>query len=198
MKERYQLLHDSEEIQQHIGQMASEITAQYDGEHPLFVALLRGGAPFASRLMIEIARQAPDFHPELDYMMTSRYPSGTNPAGETEIVMDVSPTTEVKNRTVIILDDVLDMGETAKTVRDHMLDLGARYVALAVLVEKDIAVRTADVEADYVGFRGETGWLVGYGMNDSAIATEAYRWADGIWRIGPNNRPDAPPQLARV
>ena len=197
MKERYQLLHDSEEIQQHIGQMASEITAQYDGEHPLFVALLRGGAPFASRLMIEIARQAPDFHPELDYMMTSRYPSGTNPAGETQIVMDILPTTEVKNRTVIILDDVLDMGETAKTVRDHMLDLGARYVALAVLVEKDIAVRTADVEADYVGFRGETGWLVGYGMNDSAIATEAYRWADGIWRIAPE-RPDMPPQLAHV
>ena len=102
--------------------------------------------------MTEITRQAPDFHPELDCMMTSRYPSGTNPAGETKIVMDISPTTEVKNRTVIILDDVLDMGETAKTVRDHMLDLGARYVALAVLVEveKDIAVRTADVEADYV------------------------------------------------
>ena len=197
MKERYQLLHDSEEIQQHIGQMASEITAQYDGEHPLFVALLRGGAPFASRLMTEIARQAPDFHPELDYMMTSRYPSGTNPAGETQIVMDILPTTEVKNRTVIILDDVLDMGETAKTVRDHMLDLGARYVALAVHVEKDIAVRTANVEADYVGFRGETGWLVGYGMNDSAIAPEAYRWADGIWRIAPE-RPDMPPQLARV
>lgn len=197
MKERYQLLHDSEEIQQHIGQMASEITTQYNGEHPLFVALLRGGAPFASRLMTEITLKAPDFHPELDYMMTSRYPSGTNPAGETQIVMDILPTTEVKNRTVIILDDVLDMGETAKTVRDHMLDLGARYVALAVLVEKDIAVRTANIEADYVGFRGETGWLVGYGMNDSAIATEAYRWADGIWRIAPE-RPDMPPQLARV
>ena len=197
MKERYQLLHDSKEIKQHIVRMASEITTQYDGEHPLFVALLRGGAPFASRLMTEIARQAPDFHPELDYMMTSRYPSGTNPAGETQIVMDILPTTEVKNRTVIILDDVLDMGETAKTVRDHMLDLGARYVALAVLVEKDIAVRTANVEADYVGFRGETGWLVGYGMNDSAIAPEAYRWADGIWRIAPE-RPDMPPQLARV
>ena len=177
--------------------MASEITTQYDGEHPLFVALLRGGAPFASRLMTEITLKAPDFHPELDYMMTSRYPSGTNPAGETQIVMDILPTTEVKNRTVIILDDVLDMGETAKTVRDHMLDLGARYVALAVLVEKDIAVRTANVEADYVGFRGETGWLVGYGMNDSAIATEAYRWADGIWRIAPE-RPDMPPQLAHV
>ena len=147
--------------------------------------------------MTEIARQAPDFHPELDYMMTSRYPSGTNPAGESQIVMDILPTTEVKNRTVIILDDVLDMGETAKTVRDHMLDLGARYVALAVLVEKDIAVRTANIEADYVGFRGENGWLVGYGMNDSAIATEAYRWADGIWRIAPE-RPDMPPQLARV
>lgn len=197
MKERYQLLHDSKEIQRHIGRMAREITLSMM-VNPLFVALLRGGAPFASRLMIEIARQAPDFHPELDYMMTSRYPSGTNPAGETQIVMDILPTTEVKNRTVIILDDVLDMGETAKTVRDHMLDLGARYVALAVLVEKEVAVRTADIEADYVGFRGETGWLVGYGMNDSAIAPEAYRWADGIWRVTPNDRPDTPPQLAHV
>lgn len=197
MKERYQLLHDSKEIQQRIGQMASEISAKYDGENPLFVALLRGGAPFASRLMYEITRQAPDFHPELDYMTTSRYPTGENPLAETKIVMDLAPTTEVRNRTVVVLDDVLDMGETAKTVRDHILNMGARWVDLAVLVEKDVA-RTADIEAEWVGFRGETGWLVGSGMNDSAVAPEAYRWRDGIWRVTPPKADDIPPQLALV
>ncbi len=197
MNERYQLLHDSKEIQQQIGLMASAITARYDGEHPLFVALLRGATPFAATLMREIARQAPDFHPELEYMMTSRYPDGENPIGEAQIVMDVAPTTEVKNRTVVVLDDVLDMGETYRKVRDHILEMGARYVALAVLVEKDV-VRTNDTEADFVGFPGETGWLVGYGMNDNAVAPEANRWTDGIWRVTPNDHPDTPPQLALV
>lgn len=197
MNERYQLLHDSKAIQQRIGQLASEITAKYDEENPLFVALLRGAAPFATKLMAEIARQAPAFHPELDYMMTSRYPTNENPIGEAEIVMDIAPATEVKNRTVIVIDDVLDMGDTYRKVRDHILDMGARYVALAVLVEKDVA-RLNNTQADFVGFRGETGWLVGSGMNDTRIAPEAHRWTDGIWRVTPNDRPDAPPQLALV
>ncbi len=197
MNERYELLHDSKAIQQRLGQLASEITAKYDGEDPLFVALLNGAAPFATDLMKTITKQAPDFHPELAWMMTSRYPDTEVPNDITRIVMDIPEDVEVKNRDVVVIDDVLDMGETAKTVREHLLGMGARYVALAVLIEKDVN-RTSGVQADYVGFRGDQGWLVGYGMNDNTVAPEAYRWSDGVWRITPTDRPDIPPQLALV
>ena len=188
MTERLELVHDSKEIRQQIGLMASAITAKYDGQNPLFVGLLNGAAPFATALMKEIHHQAPEFHPELAWMMTARYTESIIPNEETKIVMDIHGGTEVYNRDVIVIDDVLDMGETYKTVREHLLqDLGARYVALAVLVEKDIA-RTNGVEADFAGFHDDEGWLVGYGMNDSSDPEhpEAYRWADGIWRIAPD------------
>ena len=108
MNERYTKLYDSTDVKKRIGQLASEITARHDDESPLFVALLRGANPFASQLMFEITRQAPDFHPELDYMMTSRYADSVIPNSETQIVMDLAPTTEVKGRSVVIVDDVLD------------------------------------------------------------------------------------------
>lgn len=196
MTERLQLLHDSTEIKKRIGQMAAEISARYDGQNPLFVTLLNGGAMFGTRLMEEIARQAPDFHPQMTYMMTSRYPDSQTPNDQTRIVMDVPPDTDIEKRDIVVIDDVLDMGETAKTVRDRFVTRGARYVALAVLVDK-LALRTADVEADFAGFKGDEGWLVGFGMNDNATAPEAYRWANGIWRIMPE-QPDLPPQLATL
>lgn len=194
MKEQYRKLYDSADVKKRIGQLASEITARHDNENPLFIALLRGANPFASQLMFEITRQAPDFHPELDYMVTSRYGDSTVPNAETQIVMDLSPTTEVRNRTIIIVDDVLDMGETATTVRQHVLDMGARYVELAVLVEKD-APRTATIEADYVGFKAPNSWLVGMGMDDGAVAKESYRWSDSIWTVNPE---EIQPQHALV
>lgn len=197
MKERYQKLYTSKQINQRIGQLASEITAKYNGDdsiygdNPLFVALLRGGAPFASKLMFEITRQAPDFNPEIDYMMTSRYANSIVPNAETKIIMDLAPDTVVQDRNIIIVDDVLDMGETATTVRDHVLNMGARYVELATLVEKDVP-RTTTITADYVGFKAPNAWLVGMGMDEGALTKESYRWNSSIWMINPEQNQPQP------
>src|SRR5690606_31860681 len=101
-----------EQVTARIDELADEIIRDFRGEKPLFIALLRGAAPFAAQLMFAIARKAPDFHPEIDYMMVSTYGSGQK-AGEPSIVTDVAPTTTVSGRQVIILDDVLDKGITA-------------------------------------------------------------------------------------
>lgn len=187
MIENYNLLYDREQIQQRIGQLASEITAEYDGgERPLFVSLLRGAVPFTSQLMTEIARQAPDFHPEVDYMTTSRYSDNAIAKEKAEIVMGLSPDTTVEDRPTIIIDDVLDMGETAKTVREYLRNLGALSVKLAVLVNKDVPNRANDITADFVGFdNAPNEWLVGMGMDDSALQKEARRWDDQIWTVVP-------------
>ena len=187
MIEKYKLLYDREQVQQRIGQLASEITAYYDGrERPLFVPLLRGGIPFASQLMTEMARQAPDFHPEVDYMTTSRYSDNAIAKEKAELVMGLSPDTNVKGREAIIVDNVLDMGETAKTVRSYLQELGATGVKLAVLLNKDVDYRTSDVEADFIGFDNVPNeWLVGMGMDDGAVKKEARRWDDQIWKVTP-------------
>jgi len=192
MKERYELLYSRKDINQSIGRLASEITANYNGdnskygENPLFITLMRGALQFSGKLMEEIARQAPDFHPEVDYMMTSRQPEFVTPHDQTKIIMDIAPDTEVKNRNVIIVDNVLDMGETAAAVRQHVLDMGARYVELAVLVEKEGVDRSANITADYVGFSDAPNkFLVGMGMKDISDIKEAHRWADHISIVNP-------------
>lgn len=172
------LLASPQQINDAIAKIAQEIIAEYGGTQPLFVALLRGAAPFASKLMFELARQAPDMHPELDYMTVSTYGAGRQ-AGTPHIVMDIAPDTEVQGRTVIILDDVLDKGVTSTFVTNYLFDKGAKDTKLAVLVEKDLE-RTSPKHADYTCFHAGEEWLSGMGMDDAAVAPDGYRWLDEI------------------
>jgi hypoxanthine phosphoribosyltransferase len=170
------------EINRRIDQLASEIITDFDAaDRPLFVALLRGAAPFASKLMFAIAEQAPDFHPELDYMMVSTYGSGQE-AGEPHIVTDLAPSTTVAGRVVIILDDVLDKGITAHFVTAHMIARGAGDVRLAVLADKQTE-RVYDITPQYVGFSVDDAWLIGMGMDDSGSGKEYSRWLGSIEAI---------------
>lgn len=171
-------LASSDQINTAIAEMAKSIIQQFNGSQPLFVALLRGAAPFASRLMFEIARQAPDMHPELDYMTVSTYGVGRQ-AMTPHIAMDLAPDTEVNNRTVIVLDDVLDKGVTSTFVTHYLIDKGAKEVQLAVLVEKYID-RISPKHAALACFHAGEEWLVGMGMDDASVARDGYRWLNEI------------------
>lgn len=181
MTDRYNRLASAEEVDAKIKSIASHIIDDFPDQSPLFVSLLRGAAPFSSKLMFEIVRQAPDYHPELDYMMVSTYGTSQH-AGEPHIVTDLAPTTVVNGRDVIVIDDVLDKGVTADFVRKHLQARGAAQVKLAVLCDKHTD-RVHDVTADYVGFEFDDNWLVGVGMDDAEAANEGYRWLEEIWEI---------------
>lgn len=167
-----------EQVTARINELANEIIRDFPEEKPLFVALLRGAAPFASQLMFAIAKKAPDFHPELDYMMVSTYGSERH-AGEPHIVTDLSPKTTVAGRPVVILDDVLDKGITAHFVREHLRTRGAADVSLAVLANKRTE-KTHDIVPNYCGFEVDDLWLVGMGMDDADSGKEHSRWLSSI------------------
>lgn len=181
MNDHYRRLSTSAQVDTAIKAMARHIVSDFGDHSPLFVALLRGAAPFASKLLFAIAQQAPEFHPELDYMMISTYGSGQQ-AGEPRIVTDLAPSTTVTGRTVIVLDDVLDKGITADFSFKHLASRGARDIRLAVLAQKTVE-REKPIEADYSGFTFADNWLVGMGMDDAGAAREGYRWLDEIWEI---------------
>lgn len=166
------------QIDQAIANLTSDIIDDFGDKRPLFVALLRGAMPFASKLIFEITKQAPDMHPELDYMMTSTYGDGRE-TKTPHVLADLSPSTQIEGRTVIVLDDVLDKGVTATLIIKHLLGLGAKDVKLAVLVEKDIE-REDVYHADYACFHAEPGWLVGMGMDDATTAKDGFRWLEEI------------------
>lgn len=177
------ILASKTDINQAIGLLARDIIHDFADRRPLFVALLRGAMPFASKLMFQIAEQAPDFHPELDYMTISTYGDGQI-AGEPRLVADISPKTIVNSRTVIIIDDVIDKGVTAQFAFDYFLARGANDVKLITMIEKDIA-RSTIPHADYTCFRTGPEWLGGMGLDEADIAPEANRWLNEVRIIQP-------------
>ena len=181
MKPRYKQLYTQDDISRKISELAQAIITEHENTSPLFIALLRGANPFASLLMFEIARQASDFHPEIAYIMIKTY-GDSQTAGEPKIITDLPPSTEVKERDIIVVDDVLDRGITTDFVARIMRERGAQSVKLAVLAQKDVDCVT-DITPDYCGFDCGDKWLVGMGMDDASSGNEHYRWLDEIWEI---------------
>lgn len=179
MEDTYDLVATAEQVNTVIAQIATDIIQKHP-KSPLFVALLRGAAPFAGKLMFEITRQAPHYNPELDYMMISTY-GADHTAKQPVVVTDLAPSTSVAGRSVIILDDVIDLGVTSDFVRDLLRERSADNVELAVLASKSVPTRQS--QADYVGFEAGDKWLVGMGLDDAGAASEAYRWIDSLWEI---------------
>lgn len=168
-----------QEVWQRINEMAGEIITQYRDKNPLFVCLLRGGAPFATKLMFAITQQDPTFHPEMDYVNIKTY-GDQRTDRPSELLSDILPSTVVKDRPVILLDDVLDKGITAAFATKHFTEThGASSVELVVLAEKD-RERSAYGHAAMTGFTVPDDWLTGMGLDDAGIAKEANRWAGFI------------------
>lgn len=179
MEANYDLIASAEEVDARITRMAHDIITNHSST-PLFVALLRGAAPFASKLMFAIAKESPEYHPDLDYMTISTY-GNDHHAKQPVIVTDLAPNTDVTNRVVIILDDVIDQGVTSDFVRDLLLSRGAERVELATLATKDVPGRKS--QANYTGLDAGDRWLVGMGLDDAGDGHEHFRWTDSIWEI---------------
>lgn len=171
-----QLIADEAAVDARIEELAAEVVKRYQGRQPLFVCLLRGGAPFASKLMFAISRQDPRFHPEMDYMTIRAY-GDERTDKPAELVMDISPSTMTANRHIILLDDVLDKGITAEFAAQHLkANKGAVEVELIALLQKQ-RLREHFGDAVLYGFESPPDWLTGMGLDDVRIAVEANRWS---------------------
>lgn len=111
-------------------------------------------------------------------MAVSRY--GSKLTGEQpRVVLDLSPTTDLTNRPIILLDDMVDKGVTLDFTRRYLELCGAEEVHTAVLVQRETEDRI--VSADYCCFHVESdAWLTGMGLDDARITKEANRWAGYI------------------
>ncbi len=179
MEESHKPIASAADVDIIVTKMASQLVKDYP-ESPLFVALLRGGAPFATKLMFAITKQAPQYHPELDYMVVSTYGQDRT-ASEPVIITDLAPSTNPGGRDIIILDDVIDKGLTSDFVHELLVNRGAKSVKLAVLVDKKVEGRLS--QADYAGLTANDQWLIGMGLDDAKSGHEHHRWSESIWEI---------------
>jgi hypoxanthine phosphoribosyltransferase len=169
-----EILKTEKQVDRRIKEMAGEVIEIYRGRKPFFLTLLHGGEPFAAKLMSSIARQDPSFNPNQSTIIISRYGPGRTP-GELTIVAPITERVrrDMQGREVILLDDLIDGGETAREARRHALENGAGSVGMITLVTKEHSP-TADIPLVMTGFPNmPNGWLLGSGMNGP---NEAHRW----------------------
>jgi hypoxanthine phosphoribosyltransferase len=183
-KTGHQLLASEQEVDSRINEMTAEAIEKYDGKDPLYVCFLKGGAPFATKLMFAITQQSAQngqpLQPDLDYMTITTYGDGRE-AKQPKIVMDLAPDERVRGRIVVMLDDVLDTGTTMAFAEKVFLSRGAKVVESAVLVEKENDRAKYKRGADIVGFKSPAKlWLTGMGMDDAKDGHEHNRWSGKI------------------
>lgn len=152
-------LFNNEQVVAAIDTMAAQITEKLAGKNPLVLPLMSGATVIAGKLLPRL-----DFHLQLDYIHASRYRDNT--AGTAKIDWLVEPRHALKDRTVLIVDDILDEGPTLDAVIRWCREQGAAQVFSAVLVNK-IHDRRVPVgfQADFVGLDVPDRYVFGYGMD---------------------------------
>jgi hypoxanthine phosphoribosyltransferase len=139
-------------------ELASEIAAR-EFRDLLVISVLKGSFIFAADLIRCL--HAAGLEPEVEFILISSYGAGTE-GGAVRVLRDIDA--DVQGRDVLIVDDILESGNTLKFTRDLVLSRGARSGSIAVLLDKRGRRRT-DIEAEFVGFACPDRFVVGYGMD---------------------------------
>jgi len=149
---------DEATVRAEIARLAAKITARLKDHYPLVLAVMGGSIFFAGHLLPQLR-----FPLEFDYIHASRYGKATSGSS---IVWTVEPGENVRGRTVLVLDDILDGGETLAAIRDRVNSLGAAAFYSAVLTDKDIG-RDKPIVPDFVGLKLPNRYVFGCGMDVS-------------------------------
>lgn len=140
--------------------VASELREKLAGEMPLVLAVMGGATVFAGQLLPLL-----DFPLEFDYIHVSRY--GDKLSGG-KLNWKVEPKESVQGRTVLVLDDILDEGETMAAIRQRVLALGAKQFYSVVFCEKLIK-KAKPLKPDFLGVTVPDRYVFGYGMDVSGL-----------------------------
>ncbi len=146
---------DEKQIDNIISDVAQKINNDYKGKNPLFIGLLKGAVPFMTDLVKKI-----NINCNVDYIKVSSY-SGAKSTGNIDINGHVP---NVKDRDIIIVDDILDTGLTLLNLSNIFKNQGAKSIKIAVLLDKKEG-RKYNIEADYKGSICPNEFIVGYGLD---------------------------------
>ena len=151
-------LHSFAEVNQALDRMANEISIRLEHENPLILCVMTGALIVTGHLVTRL-----HFPLEIDYIHATRYRGATR-GGDLHWL--VEPRKNLENRTVLIVDDIMDGGLTLQAIMDYCHQAKAKSVHTAVLVSKE-RVREPGVnfEPDFVGLTTEDKFLFGFGLD---------------------------------
>lgn len=157
-----ELIRTAEEAQAALQRVAREVNAALADTHPLVLSVMGGAVVFAGQLLPLL-----EFPLDFDYVQVSRYRDACRGG---QLHWKVAPCENVRGRVVLVLDDILDEGETLLAIRQRVMEMGADKFYSAVFADKRHG-RTKPIHADFVGLDLPDRFVFGYGMD-----------IEGAWR----------------
>ncbi len=156
---KVEVLFSEKVIDLRVTELAAEIAAAQPKDL-LVVAILKGSFMFAADLLR--AMHGVGLEPQVEFFHLSSYREGTVSSGTVKILRDIE--SSVKDRDVVLVDDILESGRTLAFAKDLLVARGARRVLVCTLLEKR-GKREVPIKADFVGFDCPDEFVVGYGMD---------------------------------
>ena len=152
-----QVLYTRSEIETAVNRLAEEITRDYQGGKPILVSVLKGSVIF----LADLARRL-EFPLELEFVQLSSYGSGTESSGKIRMAQVLK--TPLKDRDVLIVEDIVDSGQSMAFLLEQLRKKKPASIKLCCLLDKPSRRKVA-VTVDYRGFIAPDKFIVGYGMD---------------------------------
>ncbi len=152
-----EILIDEATLAAKVRELGARIAADYRGTDVVLVSILKGALPFLADLM-----RAIPIHVALDFLEVSSYGESTESTGVVRILKDLAH--PIEGRHVLVVEDILDTGNTLGYVLDHLRGQRPASVKLCALLDKP-ARRVVPIDVDYRGFIIPDKFVVGYGLD---------------------------------
>ena len=156
-KDIQQILLSEETIRRRVEELGKLLTEEYAGKDPVVVGVLKGVVVFYSDMIRQIKVPC-----QMDFMWLSSY-SGTNSTGELIVRRDVS--VDIKDRHVLILEDIYDTGTSLDFTYRHLMSKGPASLKICTLLDKPERRVKKQVTVDYTCFTIPDEFVVGYGLD---------------------------------
>jgi hypoxanthine phosphoribosyltransferase len=152
-----EVLFTEEQIQNRVQELAEKINAEYEGITIDILCILKGSLVFAADLIRRLTIPI-----RIHFMQVRSYGNNTQSTGT--IHLHFSSDYELKQCDVLLVEDILDTGITLEFVQEHLKEKNLKSLRTCVLLDKP-ARRKVNIRADYVGFKIEDHFVVGYGLD---------------------------------
>ncbi len=146
-----------DQIQKRIAELGKEISSDYKGKLPIFIGVLNGSFMFMSDLMKNISINC-----EIDFFKLSSYGDEKISSGKVKLVKDLNA--DITDRHLVIVEDIVDTGLSIKYIEKLIEEHNPASMKVVSLLVKEDSIKY-DVKIDYIGFRIQNKFVIGYGLD---------------------------------
>lgn len=146
-----------DEIHARTQELVDRLYERFHDKNPMFVGVLNGCFIFMADLV-----RAAQLKSEVEFIGLSSYKNATKSSGSVQITRDLQR--DINGRDIIVVEDILDSGNTLAFLKDYMLAKGAKSITIVTLLDKP-ARREKAITADLAGFVVPDEFVVGYGLD---------------------------------